>query len=531
MSGEKATKKCWQRMGGLNGTLLTLYITLVFSAYFFTATEKVTYWVRWTILVLFLSALGSPALLRWIRKRDALRVEVPPVQESDRVKNEGRWRAAFLLVPLTVFLVKYGIYYPGGFAFDTVVQVGQVLEGPYIDWHPVIQTLLSVWLPLTVTGGWFGSLALFQVLALALTIWYALCRVMAYRGKRYAVLSLLFIICNPVISNMAVITWKDTAFAVCALLVTTYAMNIRATGGAWLKRPWNAVFLVLAMALTSVIRHNGILFTLPLMAAVVLWVGFRRTILLCVGIVVLIAGIRGPLYTALDVRNPGFRKEEMLGMPMTVIGAVVKYAPENLDEETRKFVDQVAPQEAWQKYYEYGNFNYLKETSNFDPFVVEDGGFAVIGMALRCLVRSPREAIIGFLKLTEGVYSLCGDYAYYDFPRVQKNGYGIQMLGVPALRRANETLTEILYTVCPWLFMYPGAMHLVLLALILARFRLNRREDWKNILFVLPVFIYNFGTALLMTGANDCHRFFFYTFLIMPLLVAMIRGEVTRLEG
>jgi hypothetical protein len=65
-------------------------------------------------------------------------------------------------------------------------------------------------------------------------------------------------------------------------------------------------------------------------------------------------------------------------------------------------------------------------------------------------------------------------------------------------------------------------MHLLLIASILAKCRLNRLEDWKRILFILPVLAYNFGTALLLTGENDIQRFFTYTFQVIPLLLLFI---------
>lgn len=49
--------------------------------------------------------------------------------------------------------------------------------------------------------------------------------------------------------------------------------------------------------------------------------------------------------------------------------------------------------------------------------------------------------------------------------------------------------------------------------------------DWKKILLVLPVFAYNFGTALLLTGYADIARFCCYTRLIFPfLLIIMLKN-------
>ena len=34
--------------------------------------------------------------------------------------------------------------------------------------------------------------------------------------------------------------------------------------------------------------------------------------------------------------------------------------------------------------------------------------------------------------------------------------------------------------------------------------------------------IYNFGSTLLLTGYDDAHRFFFYTYLLMPVLLVFL---------
>ena len=39
------------------------------------------------------------------------------------------------------------------------------------------------------------------------------------------------------------------------------------------------------------------------------------------------------------------------------------------------------------------------------------------------------------------------------------------------------------------------------------------------ILFAIPLLAYDFGTALLLTGSNDSPRYFYFTVLILPVLL------------
>ena len=72
------------------------------------------------------------------------------------------------------------------------------------------------------------------------------------------------------------------------------------------------------------------------------------------------------------------------------------------------------------------------------------------------------------------------------------------------------------------LFMSLGMIHLILILSVLSKCKLSKFSDWKKIFFILPVFFYNFGTTLLLTGIEDSVRFFFYTFLLIPLLLIFI---------
>ena len=70
----------------------------------------------------------------------------------------------FYGLPLFIMLLYYFAYYPGGFINDSLSQFYQYFYGEYNDWHPAFHTLFAFTLPLKLTGGWIGSIVLFQVL-------------------------------------------------------------------------------------------------------------------------------------------------------------------------------------------------------------------------------------------------------------------------------------------------------------------------------------------------------------------------------
>ncbi len=513
-------KRLWGYIEGWNGLSLILYLTFIFSTQAFFVNGISPYLVRWVLLILTMSVILGPMLLRWVRRTDFCpRAETA----SETGKREWGRKACFFGIPFLVFLLKYLVYYPGSFTPDSMNQYQQFVSGVYNDWHPVAQTLLSFGVPLTLSGGWFGSIILVQVIVFAFAIGYMLETIHAYSSGKYAWMVLALIVLNPNVSNIAIAPWKDTAFAMGTVLLISFGLRVFFTGGEWIRRPVRAVCFVLVLAATTLVRHNAVLFTAPLAMAVFVSMGPKRLVrsaVLAICSVLVVVGVRGPLYSALKVEAPGERQIETLGMPMVVIGAVAKYAPENLDAETKEFVDRIAPPNVWD-FYVYGNYNNVKWYGANNQVIEEYGAPRVISMALRCLVRSPNEAIRGLIRLTDVVYSVCDDYRHADLPMVP-NVDGLRFHGVPALQKVNELWTHGANTVLPWFFMYIGMMHLVLIVLILAKRRFRLWADWKRIFYVLPVFAYNFGTTLLLTDAHDSSRFFLYTFLVTPALVVLL---------
>lgn len=521
-------RRIWQRIEGINGFLLILYTTFVFASYAFLVTPTYHYFIRWVIFLFALSCFVCPVLLRWLRKVDFSRKETLET-EAEKGKRELRWKLACFLIPFGVFLMKYLIYYPGSFSPDSWNQYGQVISGQYNDWHPVFQTILSFWVPLTISGGWLGSIVLLQIIFFAAAIGYCLWVLRGYTSGKIAGFALAFIVLNPNISNLAMYPWKDTAFAVGAVLLTAFAMRAYFTRGEWLKNPWHCVALTAALAATTLVRHNGMLFTIPMAIAIFCQIGIRRAAVIAVCAAALVVGVKGPVYSALRVEAPGERQIEMLGMPMVIIGASAKYAPEKLDEETREFVNKIAPQEVW-NFYEYGNYNNVKWYGADNQVIEEYGAGRVIPMALRCFQRCPDVSLVALISLTDVVYSVCDDYVHEDLPRLYSNSYGFEQGGIPALQRANEAITRAVNVAFPWLFMYVGAVHFALIAFGLAKCRLNKWEDWKRILFTLPVFAYNWGTTLLLSDAHDSARFFMYSFMILPGLIAILGKKQEKQE-
>lgn len=518
-------KNCFNKIrshaGGLNGILLMIYVFVICLSRTLTReTISSSYILTATIMIGVLCFLICPLILRFLAK--AKITSPAPVKDSSARKKLCTG-ISFFLIAFIWFLIFYITYYPGGFSPDSWEQYAQAITNEYSDWHPVLHTLLTFKLPLLLTGGWIGSIVLFQILVLSASLSYSFCVIRKYAGMKFTVICVAFVLLNSQLQSLALFPWKDTAFIICTILLLTHGLQIYLTKGEWVRRPVNAAVFVITIVCTTLIRHNGVLFTIPFALAVLLCVTKKRGLILAVSAIVLFTGIKFPFYSMLNVEAPDQRQVETLGLPMTVIGTVVSQNPDALDEETREFAYRVAPKEVWEEKFLDGSYNSVKWQPETDNSVIEEYGTAkVISMMLRCFKASPRQALRGLIELTEGVYSITDSHCDTLIPWIAANDYGIEHTGNEGLQELCQGYFYGMHETLSYVFTYLGIMHLILVASILSKCKLNRLEDWKRILFVLPVFAYNFGTSLLLTGEDDIQRFFMYTFPVIPLLLLFI---------
>lgn len=519
----KKISQLWNYIEGLNGVLLSIYSIFVFSTYSIVTYSAKKYLLRQLFIIVVLSIIICPIIIRCTRK---ISIKSNVTLNSDIEKN--RWKFMLFIIPFVVFLMNYIVYFPGGLVEDSIWQYAQAIKNDYNDWHPVIHTLIFFKFPLVLTGNWVGSIALFNLTVFAIAIAYSLYTILQYTNKKYTIIAMAFIMLKPQTAAMAIIPIKDTAFSIGALLLLSFSIHIFNTNGIWLKKPIHMIAFVITITLTTLFRHNALLFTVPLFFAIVFYVSKKRFLVMILSVLMLIIGIKLPVYSIINVEQPGSRQIETLGLPMSVIGAVVTYAPETLDKETKEFAYKVAAKESWKKYYKYGSYNQLKWNDKTNNHVIEEyGALKVLSMAGRCFKNCPNVALKGLIKLTDVVYTVSDEYCYYLEPFVEPNQYDIQMTGIPFLRSLNTKYFKLTNIMFPHLFMYFGSIHMILLLSILSKLKLNNKKSWKKILFILPVLLYNFGSALLLTGAGDSNRYFYYTFLITPVLLVFIyrKGE------
>ncbi len=517
-------KKIFEKIQGINGIVLSVYLMVVGVLSMYLSVAGIP-GMSGTVKLLLSAAAGilalaaGPFLVRKIRGGEL------PGADPDYLNSRKKiwfavevWLAAFL-----VFLTNYIAYYPGSIVNDAATQFTQAITGNYWNEHPLVHTFLTFTVPLKLTGGWVGSISFFQILLFCTVICYiyvVLTRIVNYK---IALVVAAFIILNPITGKMSIHPLKDAPMALWASVLALCAIQIYYTKGKWLESAWHIFLLAFSFSMATMVRHNGILFTLPVAVGILVCVKNRKSILkTAVLVVIMFLAVRVGLFQALNSEPADNSSLQTLGLPLTIIGNVVVEKPESLDEETRAFVYAFADQETWEEYYTCGNFNNLRRSGEVDLELVEETGRGAIArMALNCIRKEPALSFRAFLYLTKVVYLLDpGDY-FYEITWDTEEYQVVSYQGSLQMKSVVDGYSHVIYnTPLKYIFCYIGMMNVLVVICICGKIKLTDFEDWKRLFVSVSILTYNFATMLLLTGRDD--RFFFLSFFTAPILAIFV---------
>jgi len=431
-----------------------------------------------------------------------------------------------LLVSLIVLCFWYCGYYPGTFSYDSMMQYSQVISGQYNDWHPALHTIMFYALPLKIWGS-NAAIVVSQIVYFSIVVGAISLTIYEYAGSYVKNVFLLVTLLSPFTINIMMNPWKDVAFAMASAVCMILAVRNYFSKGELLSHAWTIVIFALFWMLATVFRHNGILFTLPLLLVLFLFMKWKKWVLLSAISIILLVVVKGPLYSAIQVEQPGSRVLETVGLPLSVIFNVAKECPQCLDNQTADFVDNVAKNSPnWKSIHNLGGFESIKG-SGMDWDVIElTGRFDILKMTLSCVIRDPVHSVIGAGVVTAMVFGIekyCSPAQFF-----MPNDYGLKNEGVQTIFKLSEKYTNLIgYTPLRWVFCSIGSTIIVVLIFVLFRTTFRSAADWKRALLCIPILTYDFGTMLFLTG-DDNVRFFYVNMLVCPLIILAMIGRTSN---
>lgn len=427
---------------------------------------------------------------------------------------------AALAISAVIFGCAFAACWPGGVSYDASNQWRQAHSGEFNNWHPVFHTLL-IWLVTRVRDSYPFAVCM-QIAAFSAAMAYLTATLNRRGAPAWLALGAHALVCASLpVRNTLMYLGKDSAMTAAVLVVAAQTVQMLHTRGAWLKRPRNAVCFGLTLAAATLLRHNAILWTLPLLICALLCFPWgRRGAALAAGVTVLtLVLVRGPLYGALDVVYPDNTTEESVGIPMTILWDVRAQAPEVLDDETSAFLASLAEGGKWEDIYQLHRYNSIKFT--YDRELIASRSVTdILSMADRAALAEPRLAFETVNAVTGLVWDVTGQNRGYE---TVSNSGDLPLYGRATLNRLGQAALAVIdaplaWTPVRWLTENIGAQLLILLLVALWALR---RRGVDVLALALPVLCYDLGTMLLLCG--DDARFFQCSMAVcIPCMLAML---------
>lgn len=418
--------------------------------------------------------------------------------------------------------------------YDTHVQMRQVHDFRFNDWHPILHTF-SLYLITRIHDSLFAVACVQAIAFSALVAWLYRTLLRTTTG-RIAGLVTLWVALNPVNFTMMRIVYKDVALALVSLGVCIAALNLVASRGEWLKRNGNVVLLAILLFLATFYRHNGIFFTAPLCLGLVFvrmpWKARFRLFASLAAFAALGAGYwsvkRSDFLTArgvIDVQpDKGQRFTEAVGLPMCGMFGAYAYAYEQMPDDARNLISHFGEREKILESYR-GDYNSVKGCSEKNTgksagrVIMENSTpRTMLGAFLRTARAAPKAVMRPILHVTS--------LAWDPFRASPPTGVPVSFLN----RDFCWPINVFIATPVGCLFGSVGFWMLVFVGIATVGFVYCGRTAW---LFSLPWLCYGFGTMLLLCGED--WRFFYAVVLCAPISLSCFflrrpRGDMESKE-
>jgi len=542
-----AGKSVAQRRGMLCIELLfAFYVANVFVMHAFLFTPGASHWLP------FLSLPPATAIIfcamRFFFRRYGQAFGIAPLKEA-RSKLDLKLFAIASSIVFIIFLWAQLANYPGGAHVDIYNQWQQVQTGAFDNWHPAFNAML-MWLVTRIVNKYAFFIGV-QILFFSLLCGYMAATLRAWGVRAlWVAIFIMSIVCSRGTRVILLYAAKDTLFTCAILWIAVYIINILLTKGEWLK-PWpNRIALAVALAFVSMVRHNGIFFSIPLAIMLFAVYGKKRSFQAacsCGLTLVTVFLIRVPLYRMAGVtqNEPNQTYVESVGLPMTILSGVYRTQPEALDPEARKLMQAIAPEEVWEKSFQFGNYAsilYAMGTEGSVSFAATASvpPLQLLAMTWRACKNAPDISLRAALMQTRIVWSTHEwDLFSLFIPREAMRIPDTSSLLVispestigaeaeaarnsaflQACARSYQILDGIISAYAPNRVLQSLGVAMLVMVLI-AWFSLRRRFGWETLLPAFPVLAYNIGT-MLMLRYNEYRYFHFNLLIALPFLLVL----------
>lgn len=448
-------------------------------------------------------------------------------------------RSLLYVPPFVVWMLYWAAFFPGMMNGDSIHSWAEIVLRDFDESQTGFLPIVYAWL----AHAWNtpGSISLAQILLMMVLLHYVYA-VLRSIGASFGILAgvAAYFTLSPFIATSLVTIIKDTPSGMLQLALLLASILILETNGAWLERRRNVVVLAATLTLMCLVRHEGWISAATFVGCLFLFfrAWWKPISAVSASAVVAVLLVQGPLFWAYHVSRDA--DIETVIMQSSEI-AVVYSTNGTVTPAEAAVLDTIEPRAAW--------------TAGYDPYTLNNVIFfnprfsianayahrAELASVWKPIALRNWRLILESRKtlgaLTWSIVEPPGSFTYAVHVQavaagIDPNPYGLHLTHpVPGIEQALRALVAA--TSQPewnWLF-YRPALYLYLIAGSFALLLYERRR-LDTVLLIAPLAGRIALIALFALSPDS--RFFFYAFLLAPVMVAYAvvkRRGVTALSS
>lgn len=492
--------------------LLSIYLTIVAYMSIWDTLRNI-FFLPILFVIFYFTMLAVSQRLRYIQF---------PINNETTSNSDLKFFTALFLIVFLGQLLYWLAYYPGGFNLDAYGQWDQVHGLMKLNnWHPVFTTG-CYWL-LTRICDSFAFCIFTQLFAFSLSVAYLLLNLAYLKiSKVLLLITSTYIALNPAIGMNNVCLFKDVPFTIALIWMTVIIIRVVVTKGEWLKSTLHLVCLILELVIISLIRHNGIFITIPVIIcmAFVFQHYMKRVLMVAITYLLLFAAIQGPVFSVFSVKQHSNFTGESVGIPMSIMVNNFVEDCDNTPSEVKELLLSIADANEWKDKYILGEWDSCKW--DFGGIELFEGKplSEFFRLAWLSACASPDYAYQSIRENTRVVWQVLGFAEWNTWVYIEENDYGIsENPNIICASIADEILEFSLTLSGTFLFWNIGVPNVILVLLILV---VITRKKYEKLLYILPFLTYNMLTMMLLCGPS--HRYFYFnSVLFLPVILLVLR--------
>ena len=265
----------------------------------------------------------------------------------------------------------------------------------------------------------------------------------------------------------------------------------------------------------------AILLTIILNKNILRW-SVLTTVIAVVGLLI----FKGPVYHLFDVSPHDNPVGEAMGIPMAIMANVLVTDQESMPEEPHAFMNSIADDSAWIEHYYLGEWDSCKWIFGGIDLLKDTPVQQLLRYTIIAIRANPDAAYQSLRANTMIVWSPIKTADYW-VPEVyiEENTSGIESKPVKLFSMIESVLirASLIFPFNIFCWNTGAQIIIIMTALLLAR-----GKKYRDIAYLYaPLFIYDFGTMLLLSGPNQRY-FYCNAVLFLPLSICALleRGDV-----